>query len=193
MNGNLPERQGTAHVSIVPYQAFETTNGYVMVCAGNDDQYRRLCQALGRDDLMEDERFQTNESRVKYREILVPMLEEEFSRLSSEDCVEKLDEFKVSSGIINDIKGAFNDPQVIERDMIQEIEHPITGMIRMMGVPVKFSETKESIRLPPPLLGEHTKEILQTELNRSEEEIMKLSEDKVIQLCTKKPTQKETP
>jgi succinate--hydroxymethylglutarate CoA-transferase len=180
----ISKPMGTAHTSIVPYQAFQTYNGHIIVGALNDQQFERLCKTLGKPELSQDEHFITNKERVKNRKILLPVLKEIFKKKTTEEWLQELEKSKIPCGPINTMKEVFNDPQVLARGMLQEINHPTIGKLKLTGIPVKFSETKASIRLPPPLLCEHTEEILKNVLGYSNEKILKLKEIEAIGLLT---------
>jgi len=160
VSGQLPKRMGTAHSSIVPYQAFETSDGHIIVGALNDHQFVRLCEALHRPDLIIDERFKSNPDRVKHREFLVANIQKSLKTRCSSEWIQSLETAKVPCGPINNMQDVFCDPQVLHREMVYEIDHPTAGMLKQVGIPVKFSETKQSVRFPPPILSQHTTEVL---------------------------------
>lgn len=172
--GKSPARYGNAHPNIVPYEVLPTRDGYLALAIGTDAQYQRFCQAAGRPDLWEEERFQTNAGRVEHREELVPMLEDLFRQRISADWIELLVDQKIPVGPINDIPTLFNDPQVAAREMVQEIEHPSLGRIRQLGPVPKFMQTPATIRKAPPLLGEDTDSILTEELGYSNSDLSRL-------------------
>lgn len=178
--GETPPRYGNAHPSIVPYETFPTRDGYIAVGVGTDAQYRKLCELAGRPDLSEDERFCTNQARVTNRTILVPLLRELLRTRTSDEWLVGLRELGVPAGPINDVATALQDPQVVARGMVQEVEHPTAGRIAVLGPVAKFSRTPAEIRLPPPPLGHHTDEVLRTRLGLSAEEIAELRADGVI-------------
>ncbi len=177
--GVSPRRMGSAHPTIVPYQAFGTRSGYMNVAVGNEKQWRRFCKAVQHEELAEDERFKTNQNRVENREELVSRLDAILSEKCTEEWLEILDEEGVPAGPVYTFDQIFSDPQVLRRNMLVEIEHPRAGTIKQTGIPVRLSETPGNIRVPPPVLGEHTEEILRG-LGYTEEEIISLREKDVI-------------
>jgi crotonobetainyl-CoA:carnitine CoA-transferase CaiB-like acyl-CoA transferase len=180
ISGNIPKRWGTAHESIVPYQAFKAKDKYFTIGVGNDKLWIRFCNVIGRAELAEDPRFATNPLRVKNRKELIKILEEIFKEKVAEEWLTLLEKEAIPCGPINTIDEVFKDPQVLHREMLVEIEHPKAGLIKMVGIPVKYSDTKPAIRLPPPVLGEHTQEILQGLLGYSSREIQELRSQGVI-------------
>ena len=166
-----PKRYGNAHGSIVPYQTIRAQDGDLMLAVGNDLQFGRLCTVLGRPSWVTDPRFVTNRVRVENRDVLVMLLNQEFSGKSVAEWLLRLRETNIPCGPVNDLPAVLADPQVLARDMVQEIHHPVTGRIPLVGPVPKLSATPAQIRLPPPLLGEHTRHVLQTWLNYSEAEI----------------------
>lgn len=174
-----PQRYGNAHANIVPYEVFTTHDGNIALAVGTDQQFKNFCEAVGRSDLWEDGRFCKNSDRVKYRDILIPEIQKTISNQNSEEIIFQLKLHKVPAGPINDIPAALRDTQTISRKMVQEIEHPITGIIKQLGHVAKYSKTTSHIYSAPPLLGEHTKTILQ-ELGYLPSEITDLISKDVI-------------
>jgi crotonobetainyl-CoA:carnitine CoA-transferase CaiB-like acyl-CoA transferase len=160
VNGHAPTRRGNAHPNIVPYETFATADGEIAVAVGSERQWARFCEALGVGSLAADRRFATNGERVTNRSVLRPLLEERFAGASSGTWLARLAAAEVPSGPINDILAAFALPQAQARAMDVTVEHPKLGPIRQVGLPMKLSVTPGSIRTAPPLLGEHTDEIL---------------------------------
>ena len=173
-------RWGTAHESIVPYQAFRAKDDYITVAAANDKLWLRLCNILNRKDLAENSNYATNALRVWHRKELVAALAEEFEKKSCEEWVEALAAEGIPCGPINSMESLFRDPQVLHRRMIEEVDHPTIGRLRLTGIPVKYSAAKPCIRRPPPLLGEHTDEILAGFLSLSSGEIRRLRDQQII-------------
>lgn len=179
------KRLGTGHPSIVPYQSFECKGGkYLSLAVGNDGQFRDLCKALGRAKWSRDMRFLTNSDRVRNRSVLIAMLEEIFKSESVEHWLEAFENKGFPCGPVRSIEEAFNCPQALERNMVEEIDHPKCGPIKVVGVPVKYSRTPCGVRTPPPLLGEHTKHILMDILEFSEAEVMDFVKNGVVSTAT---------
>ena len=147
-------RLGNGHPNIVPYQAFRTLDGYIVVSCGNDRLYQALCQLLGREDLGIDPRFATNPQRVRNRDQLVPALQEEFLHRSTEEWLPELRAAGIPCGPINTVSQIFHDPQIQARDFVWECEHPTAGRIKLSGSPMHLSETPTRLYKAPPLLGE---------------------------------------
>ncbi|MDQ5826655.1 MAG: CoA transferase [Chloroflexota bacterium] len=161
VSGEVPPRYGNAHPNIVPYQAFATDDGWLIVAVGNDRQWGRLCDALSRPDFSSDPRFVTNSARVENRSALVPLLEETFAQRSTAEWLSLLEEADVPAGPVNDVAQALSHPQVAAREMVREVDHPGIGAVKMVASPLKLSSTPAAIRRHPPLLGEHTGEVLE--------------------------------
>lgn len=161
VGGKQAQRWGTAHASIVPYQGFRTADDkYFVVAVGGDSQWRRFCELLGATDLRDDERFATNKLRVQNREVLVPLLSELMARRTQQELAAlDWESGGIGAGPINDLEQVYAHPQVIERDMVVELDHPTAGAIRMAGLPVKMTGTPCQIVRPPPLLGQHTMDV----------------------------------
>ena len=168
--GNPPQALGSAHRLSAPYQAVRTKDGYINIGAANQANWERLCRTLGLEDLMVDPRFATNPHRLKNREQLVELLEKTLASESTKHWLKVLEEGEVPSGPINDMAQVYSDPHVQARNMVMEIEHPEAGRIKNIGIPVKLSHTPGTIRLPPPLLGQHADEVLSS-FGYSQEEI----------------------
>lgn len=154
ISGEESRRYANGHPNIVPYQAFQTSNGYMAVACGNDRLYRNLCALLGREDLATDARFATNPQRVVNRAELIPVLQEAFRQRTTEEWLPELREAGIPCGAINKVSQAFNDPQIQERGLVWECEHPTAGPIKLVGSPMRFSETPARLYKAPPLLGE---------------------------------------
>jgi formyl-CoA transferase/CoA:oxalate CoA-transferase len=177
--GENPRRLGSAHPSIVPYQAFRTEDGYLNIAVGSESIWERFCRALNRGDLAADARFRTNPDRVRHRDPLVEILQGIFATRPTAQWRSTLDEAGVPNGPIYLLSDLFTDPQVKHRGMVVEVDHPRVGRLRQTGLPVRLTGTPGSIRTPPPLLGEHTEGILR-ELGYEQAVIRELHDDGVV-------------
>jgi len=180
VGGQVPERQGTAHPNIVPYQVFATANGHLMLTVGNETQYRACVEALGCAELASDPRFMDNAARVENREELVARLAGQFRTRDSAHWLEVLTACGVPVGPINTIADIFSESYASERQLVRQLEHPEAGEMATVANPVRFSATPVQYRSAPPMLGQHTAEILERELHYSPEEIAALSRDGAI-------------
>ncbi len=179
-SGKTPKRLGNAHPNIVPYQDFQASDGYLAFAAGNDLQWGKFCRAVGHDDWVEDERFATNPKRVENREVLIPLLDEVFSRRSVDEWLARCDEIGIPAAPINTVEDAFIDPQSEARDLIFESALASGDPIRMPGSPLKILESPPEVFRPPPELGQHNQEILSELLGYSDEDIQGFEQDEVI-------------
>jgi crotonobetainyl-CoA:carnitine CoA-transferase CaiB-like acyl-CoA transferase len=155
-----PRRAGNAHQNIVPYQVFDVADGQLILAVGNDGQFRRLCAVAGCPELAGDERFARNADRVRHRALLEPMLAERLRRRTRADWRQALDAAKVPCGPINDLADVFADPQVQARGMTVTMPHPHADALELVASPIKLSATPVQLRRAPPLLGQHTDEVL---------------------------------
>ena len=184
--GKAPGRAGNAHQNIVPYQVFEvapTPEGqkdYLILAVGNDGQYAKFCAVAGRPDLASDERFVKNADRVRHRATLVPMLETIFKQRNKADWLSALEVAKVPCGAINNLAEVFADPHVRSRDMVTTWDHPTGGSVELVSSPIKLSGTPVRRDLPPPLLGQHTDEVLREVLQMSEADLAQLRNNHII-------------
>lgn len=180
VSGQAPKRYGNAHPNIVPYEVFQTSDGYLALGVGNDKQYQRLCDVAGRTDLRDDARFQTNPGRVTFRDELIPKLQEVFRSRPTATWIEQLSAKGIPVGPINDIPTVMQHPQVQARQMVQIIQRPNGKDVPQLGPVAKYSATPARIYRHPPALGEHSQEILRQDLNLADHEIEELILEKVI-------------
>ena len=184
--GKVPGRAGNAHQNIVPYQVFEVapqsdgTKDHLILAVGNDGQFAKFCEVAERPDLSADPRFATNADRVRHRTVLVPELEKIMRSRSKADWLTKLEIAKVPCGAINNLAEVFADPQVQARDMVTTWSHPVGGKVNLVSSPMKLSETPVRTDLPPPLLGQHTNEVLQQLLGLEIDALQSLRDRRVI-------------
>jgi crotonobetainyl-CoA:carnitine CoA-transferase CaiB-like acyl-CoA transferase len=155
-----PRRAGNAHQNIVPYQVFEVADGHLILAVGNDGQFERFCRVAGCEALAGDERFATNAARVRHREALVALLQPVLLARPRDAWLAALEAAKVPAGPINDLAQVFADPQVRSRGMVAEVAHPHRQSLELVASPIKLSATPAQTRRPPPLLGEHTDDVL---------------------------------
>ncbi|MBI2368804.1 MAG: CoA transferase [Deltaproteobacteria bacterium] len=174
VSGEVPGRWGNAHPNIAPYQTVRTKDGHIILGVGNDSLWRDFCQVTGLEALTEDPRFLTNARRVEHREPLMAVIQERFAQETSAHWLAALTTAGVPCGPVHTIDQVFADAQVRHRQMLVEIPHPSIGRLRMAGIPLKFSETPASIRRHPPLLGEHTDEVLRELLGATPAELARL-------------------
>ncbi len=159
-SGRVPGRMGNAHQAIVPYQVFRAADAFLIVAVGNDGQFARFCEIAGVPELAADPRFAKNPGRVAHREALVALLAERIATRPAAGWLADLEAGGVPCGPINDLAQVFADPQVRHRGMVASLAHPLAGEVRTVANPVRFSATPARSELPPPLLGEHTAEVL---------------------------------
>jgi formyl-CoA transferase/CoA:oxalate CoA-transferase len=158
--GKVPQRYGSAHPTIAPYQAFDTTDGSVMIAVGNDGLWARFLPVVGLEHLADDPRFVHNPQRIENRDELIGLIAPRIAARPTAEWVARLSEAGVPAGPVNTVDQVMTDPQVVARDMVWEVEHPTAGHLRMVACPLKMSESTTSVRLAPPLLGQHTDEVL---------------------------------
>lgn len=179
--GKEAKRWGTAHESIVPYEAFKTTTGYLTVGTGSDAQFQALCRYLYVPHVADDARFVTNTKRVENRNELLELLREIFARHSTDHWMELLDGAPFPVGPVNSMADVFADPHIQAIGLVKELPHPEAGTVKVVGPPVTFSHALNTARTAPPLLGQHTDEVLRDVLGYSAEHIQSLRESHKIQ------------
>jgi crotonobetainyl-CoA:carnitine CoA-transferase CaiB-like acyl-CoA transferase len=169
-------RLGNDHPNIVPYRPFKTADGEIIIVVGNDEQFVRFCEIAGCSELVKDPRFQTNEMRVRNREEVAKILDPIVAARPSAFWLKELEAKNVGCGPINNLEQVFNDPQVIARKMVHEMQHSVNGgtPVRLLSSPMKLSETPVTYRHAPPLLGEHTAEVMSDILGLDDSEIEEL-------------------
>jgi len=182
LHGGSLGRLGNAHPNIVPYQPFRTSDGFIIVAIGNDSQFSRFCELAGRPDLSTDSEFGTNDARVRNREALLPILIKIFAARSSDEWLSGLEAQKIGCGPINNLQQVFDDPHVEAREMVITMDHPLSGNAgaQLIGSPMRFTETPVTYRHPPPLIGQHTEEVLREKLGLSDGDLSTLREKEVI-------------
>jgi crotonobetainyl-CoA:carnitine CoA-transferase CaiB-like acyl-CoA transferase len=175
--GTAPGRIGNAHPNIVPYQPFRTKDGDVILACGNDNLFNKFCEVAGCQALAKDARFSTNSKRVENREEITRLLAEIFAERTTKDWCDALEAAGVPNGPINNLQQVFEEPQVLARGMKIELEHAAAGKVPLIASPMKFSGTPLEFRNPPPVLGQHTDEVLRSLLRLDDAAIAKLRTD----------------
>lgn len=160
VTGKPPRRAGNAHQNIVPYQVFEVADGHIILAVGNDNQFRKFCGVAGTPELAMDVRFATNADRVRHRDDLIPLLAARLRLRTKGDWLAMLEAAKVPCGAINALDEVFADPQVLARQMTVDVPHPLNDHLRLVASPMRLSQTPVTVRRPPPMLGEHTEQVL---------------------------------
>lgn len=178
--GKEATRWGTAHESIVPYQAFPTQDGYYTVGTGSDRQFSEFCRLINHQELAEDAKFLTNEARVKNRRELVGIIGKTLAGKSNSDWATVFASGSFPNGPVNDLRATFDDPHVKSVDMVKTLNHPAAGEIRVVGPAVTYSEGGNEVRTPPPGLGQHTQEVLAEILGYEARKIRELREMRII-------------
>jgi crotonobetainyl-CoA:carnitine CoA-transferase CaiB-like acyl-CoA transferase len=169
--GAAPQRMGNRHPTIVPYETFAASDGDFVLAVGNDELWRRFCEVAGLGDVTRDPRFATNRARVEHYGALRPVLAERLLTRSRGDWIAALAAAGVPCGAVRDVAEVLEDQHLLARSMIEVVEHATLGPVQVLGVPVKLSDTPGVVRRPPPTLGQHTDQILRTELGLSDADI----------------------
>ncbi len=178
--GKLPPRRGNKHPSITPYETYECKDGYFNLGVGNDSLWRRFCDAMRLGDIKEDPKFAVNKDRVDNRLELQEILDAFFAEKTVGETLETLRVAGIPCGPINNLAQVLNDPQVIAREMVVDIDMPVAGPTKVTGVPIKLSKTPGAVRTPPPSLGQHTDEVLESVLGMDEAQRNALREEGVV-------------
>ncbi|MCZ6604572.1 MAG: CoA transferase [Alphaproteobacteria bacterium] len=168
-SGRVPQRLGNGHPNLVPYQLFATADGHVVLAVGNDRQFARYCAFAGMPELAEDSRFATMSARIENRDVLVPILENIMLARDSATWIEGLTGLDIPCGPVRDLGEVFDDAQTAAREMAIEMPHPAAGRVRLVGNPIKLSASPVTYRHPPPMLGQHTDEVLAELLELTDE------------------------
>ena len=179
VGGALPQRWGNAHPNIVPYQAFETGDGQIVLAVGNDGQFASLCRVLGQ-EWSADARFASNPARVKHRDLLLPLISESLKQWRGPELAEALEAAGVPCGPINNLAQVFADPQVQAREMRVDVRHPSAGSVPQVRHPVRFSGDATAPMQAPPTLGQHTDQVLQQMLGLPAHEIAALRQQGLV-------------
>jgi formyl-CoA transferase len=179
-SGVAPKSWGNASPNIVPYQTFKASDGWIIVACGNDGQYRHFVKAGAQEDLADDPRFASNPERVRHRDTLVPILSAMVAKKTKKEWIDALEQAGVPCGPINNFEEVFANEQVMARSIKMEMPHPKAGKVNLVRSPMRMSETPVVENRPPPLLGEHTEEILQERLRLSAAEMKALRDKGVI-------------
>jgi CoA:oxalate CoA-transferase len=180
VTNEVPKPAGNRHTSIVPFEPFDTKDSKIVVAAGNDAIWERFCKVAGLETIMHDERFKTNPDRNKNYDELRPIVAETMVTKTTEEWNKLLDDVGVPNGPINYVDKVLENEQVIARDMIVELEHPVAGKLKVPGIAIKLSETPGKILKPAPLLGQHNQELLKEFFDYTDDEIEKLINEGVL-------------
>ena len=178
--GRSPQRMGTRHPSIAPYECFQAKDGYVNIGATNEKQWVNLCEALGFPQLASDVRFSTPADRMARYDDLRPLIQAAVSKMTRDEAMRRLMAFDIAVGPVNTVAEVLADPQIHVREMVAELTHPEYGPLKFLGIPIKLSDTPGTLRTAPPRFGEHNRAVL-LELGLSERAIATLSTARVIQ------------
>jgi len=178
--GNAPGRMGNRHPTIVPYETFEASDGEFVIAVGNDEQFRRFCEVAAITEIAADERFATNPGRVRHYELLRPTLAGTLRRRSRQDWIGALTAAGVPCGSVRDVREVLTDPHLEARRMIEAVEHATAGTLKVLGVPIKLSDTPGRVHAAPPVLGQHTRHVLRHDLDLADGEIEALEREQVV-------------
>ena len=180
VSGRIPIRWGNAHAQVVPYEAFATSDGHIILAVGNDGQFRRFCQVAGCPELAEEKRFATNSQRIVHRAELIPIIAEILRTRSKHEWLAALEAADVPCGPINNMQEVFEDPQVLHRKLRVDMPHAAGGIAPVVASPMRLSDTPVEYRLAPPLLGQHNDEIYRGLLGKSAAEMERLAKAGIV-------------
>jgi crotonobetainyl-CoA:carnitine CoA-transferase CaiB-like acyl-CoA transferase len=180
LTGIPPDRRGTAHPNIVPYQAFQTADGYLMLAVGNDSQFANCCASLGCPEIAEDPRYSANSARIENRDELIQIIAERLTKESTAYWLDQFASLHIPAGPINNLAQVFSDPVVAERRIVRSLTHSLAGEVPTVSNPVRFSDTPVEYKLAAPILGQHTAEVLKDDLGYSDKEIARLYDSGAI-------------
>lgn len=178
--GITPQRMGNRHPTIVPYETYAAADGDFVLAVGNDEQFRRFCETINLSALATDERFATNAARIQNYQSLQPQLAQALRKRTRSEWIDALTRAGVPCGAVRDLQEVFADVQVAARRMVEVVEHPTAGLLKVLGIPIKLSDTPGSVRTPPPTLGQHTEQVLRDDLGIDIERIRELAYSKVV-------------
>ena len=179
-SGVSPHRWGNAHPNVVPYQTFQTSDSWIIVAVGNDSQFRNFVKVGNREALADDPRFATNPARIEHRAALIPLLVEMVKEKTKAQWITLLEAAGVPCGPINNLQEVFENEQVIARGIEMHVPHPTAGTMKLVASPMRLSKTPVEVRMPPPLLGQHTDEVLRDELGMSASQINELHQRGIV-------------
>jgi len=180
IGGEPPERMGNAHPNVMPYQTFKTRDGDLILAIGNDSQFRRFCVAAGIPEVGEDSRFLDNSARLENRQACVDAIAPAIRKKTTAEWIATLEPIGVPCGPINRLDQVYADPQVRHRGLRIDVPHPLAGTVPLVANPIKYSRTPIAYDMPPPLLGQHTEEVLSSLLGKSDQEIAALREKRIV-------------
>lgn len=180
VNQEIPKPSGNRHKSITPFESYKTSDGEIMIAAGNDVLFRKLCQLFGKEEWINDEKFKSNYMRTENVELLEEYITEITVSKTTTEWQILLDQYGIPNSPINTVDKVLENPQIIHREMIQEVEHPTAGKTKILGVPIKLSESPGKIISPSPTLGQHTGEILKDLIGITDEGFMELLDEDIF-------------
>jgi crotonobetainyl-CoA:carnitine CoA-transferase CaiB-like acyl-CoA transferase len=178
--GKNPERLGNKHPSITPYETFEASDGYIIIACGNQGFWEKFCKLAGLEELLADDRFTTMKKRVENRQVLTPLVAAAVRTRTRREWFDILEREGIPCGLIKDVAEVCTDPQVLARDMVVQLQHPTAGPISVNGIPIKLSATPGEINDAPPVLGQHTDEVLSEVLGYTPSQIAELRQMKAV-------------